>query len=587
MATELHLDGAELSPDDKESQAAVDAFLQENVSEESGAPSSSSSSSGPSVRLFVWVPSANDDFAKASTECLPKDGRHRSALVFCHEAGSSVKMAHQIQCMTIQPMASTSSSSDSTEEGTEPSEQESKEAEEAMSSQQTLLQTIQLYTRHCFLPTVQSMMADQDKDQTTSLQDKIRELDVALSQSQRSARLPHIVLKVHPLLEEAAAKKKSDKIDWDQLGLASKFEDDEFLNQLQTGVSQWIGQIRQITVLPKTTSFPPIEDSDKTQSADLEEVAFWGHLQTELQSIEGQLARPDVQLTLAMLREAKRFVATRALENDTGLEQALGYTNDVAHFIKPYPVASLQAARDFDKITSAVNAVFDHLKKVRSSRYYSLERSLKLLEATTLTLRRCMIGVLQDQFKNILFMDYKEYEEKVRYPTLDVFVQFDDRLEEYKDFFLEQGRRRKMPTPGKVWDKMVLHHNSLKERLDQVHEFRSGHNQLREVVTKVLQDDEETYKDAIEQVESPPRKIFASVDVLDLSNAGSKAMQSSLEEYDLQMDAMEEKLARLLRDTLTACQVRLDQFDDISAYIILQDCFLTKHLLHVVNNLGC
>ena len=32
-------------------------------------------------------------------------------------------------------------------------------------------------------------------------------------------------------------------------------------------------------------------------------------------------------------------------------------------------------------------------------------------------------------------------------------------------------------------------------------------------------------------------------------------MQSALEEYDLQMDAMEEKLARLLRDKLTACQV--------------------------------
>lgn len=543
-----------MSPDDAESLAAIKAFLQEAPAS-SDENTSSGSSNSPSVRLFVWVPSADADAAKASAECLPKDGRHRSALVFCHTAGSAVKNAHQIQCMTIQPTAATSN-----DEEVEASEQESKEAEEAMTSQQTLLQTIQLYTRHCFLPTVQAMMADQDKDQTTSLQDKIRELDVALSQSQRSARLPHVVLKVHPLLEEAAAKKTSDRIDWEQLGLASKFDDDDFLNQLQTGVSQWIGQIRQITVLPKTTSFPPIEDSDKAQSADLEEVAFWGHLQTELQSIEGQLAREDVQLTLAMLREAKRFVATRALENDTGLEQALGYTNDMAHFIKPYPVASLQAARDFDKITSAVNSIFDHLKKVRSSRYYSLERSLKLLEATTLTLRRSIIGVLRDQFKNILFMDYKEYEEKVRYPTLDVFVQFDDRLEEFKDFFLDQGRRRKMPTPGKVWDKMVLHHNSLKERLEQIHEFRSGHHQLREVVTKVLQDDEETFKDAINQVDSTPRQIFASLDVLDISSAGMKAMQSSLEEYDLQMDAMEEKLARLLRDTLTACQVIISLF---------------------------
>ena len=62
-------------------------------------------------------------------------------------------------------------------------------------------------------------------------------------------------------------------------------------------------------------------------------------------------------------------------------------------------------------------------------------------------------------------------------------------------------------------------------------------------------------KDAITQVESPPRKIFTAVDVLDLSSGGTKAVQSALEEYDLQMDAMEEKLARLLRDKLTACQV--------------------------------
>ena len=558
LACDLHLEGAVVSSEDATSQAAIDAFLQENndAGGEDGAVTTATNNN-PSVRLFVWVPQDKQDAALASTESLPIDGgKHKSALVFCHTAGSAIKNAHQIQCMTIQPTAPSSSEEAGAGEAPGAGGGESKE-EDAMeiSSQQTLLQTIQLYTRHCFLPTVQVMMADQDKNQTTSLQDKIRELDVALSQSQRSARLPHVVLKTDPLLEAAAANKKSDKIDWDELGLASKFGDDDFLNQVQSGVSQWIGQIRQITVLPKTTSFPLIEDSDKAQSADLEEVAFWGQLQSELQSIEGQLERPDVQLTLALLREAKRFVATRALENDTGLEQAMSYTQDVVHFIKPYPVAALQSARDFDKITTAVNAIFDHLVKVRSSRYYSLERSLKLLEATTLTLRRCLVGVLQEKFQNLLFMDFKEYETNVRYPTQDVFVQFDDRLDEFKDFFLEQGRRRKMPTPQKVWAKMVCHHNSLKERLDQIHEFRSGHDQLKDVVTKVLQDDEETYKDAINQVESPPRQIFATIDALDLSTGGTKAVQSALEEYDLQMDAMEEKLARLLRDKLTACQV--------------------------------
>jgi len=559
------LEGAQVNADDATSQQAIDAFLRESTSSggEETAAAGSMGSNCPSLRLFVWVPSSSDNspdgnagVAIASTDSLPKDGRHKSAVVFCHAAGSAIKNAQQIQCMTIQPTVGSSSQGHVSGAGDgAPTEQEKEEAEDVMSSQQTLLQTFQLYTRHCFLPTVQVMMTDQDMNKNTSLQDKIRELDVALSQTQRSARLPHVVLKVHPTLEQAAANKTSDKIDWDQLGLASKFGDDDFLNQIQTGVSQWIGQIRQITVLPKTTGFPLIEDSDKAQSADLEEVAFWGHLQAELQSIQSELERPDVQLTLAMLREAKRFVATRALENDTGLDQALSYTNDVAHFVKIYPIEALQAARDFDRISTAVNNIFDHLVKVRSSRYYSLERSLKLLEATTLTLRRCIIGVLQDQYRNLLFMEYKEYENKVRYPTQDVFVQFDDRLDEFKEFFLEQSRRRKMQTPQKVWDKMVLHHTSLKERLDLVHEFRSGHNQLKAVVTKVLQDDEETYQDAIGQVESPPRKIFATVDALDLSPGGTKAVQSALEEYDLQMDAMEEKLAHLLRDKLMACQV--------------------------------
>jgi len=34
------------------------------------------------------------------------------------------------------------------------------------------------------------------------------------------------------------------------------------------------------------------------------------------------------------------------------------------------------------------------------------------------------------------------------------------------------------------------------------------------------------------------------------------ALEQALEEYERQMDAMEERLARLLRDTLTACAVR-------------------------------
>jgi dynein heavy chain 1, cytosolic len=257
-----------------------------------------------------------------------------------------------------------------------------------------------------------------------------------------------------------------------------------------------------------------------------------------------------------------RFVATLALQNNTGLEAAMSYTQDVQHFLKSYPAPEFLVARDFETISQISNQVFDHLPRIRSSRYYGLERLAQLLSATTLTMRRSVEHILNDTYANLLFMDYKEYEMKVRYPTQDVFVQFDDRCQEFKEFFLEQGRRRKITIPpAKILEQqLILHHKPLEARLDQIHEFRSGHERLRQVVLQVLQQDasnlefnEQQTAGAIQTVENAPRLIFSALNVLDLSPGGTKALESALAEYDMQMDTMEERLAKLLRDKLTSC----------------------------------
>jgi dynein heavy chain 1 len=507
---------------------------------------------GKTACLFVWV---DGDMAKVG-DSLPERFPAAVAFLGLHQededkedgtAGSSSAAPMKLQCVTLQPQTAVAVAG-AGEEGQEAS---AVAEEEEANRQATVLQALQLYTRYLFLPAVKQ------QDQTSVLQDKIRELDVAIGQSQRSARLPHVILQVDPRMQEVASATASSKnIDWEALGLASKLTDDDFLNRLQSGVSQWITHIRKLTVLPRTTSFPMIAQET---NADLEEIAFWSQLQTELQSIQQQLTSPGVEVTLALLREAKRFVATLALENNTGLEQAIAYTQDVEHFLKPYPVTDFQAAREFEKISQATNAVFDHLPKIRQSRYYSLERSAQLLEATTLTLRKALIRVLTDSYSNFLFMDYKDYEKNVRYPTQDVFVQFEDRWEQFKDFFLDQGRRRKIASPAKLIEGLTLHQQPLASRLDQIHEFRANHERLREVVTQVLQD-EAAEAAAIQTVETAPRQIFGSLNILDLSAGGTKALERALEEYDLQMDAMEERLARLLRDKLTACQDAEDMF---------------------------
>lgn len=491
--------------------------------------------------------SSSVSLLEASCNQLPTNKRVEASVVFCRttDNAAEVTKASQIQCMTLQHQQQQAVASEEDGGGGDD------DTGLTQPHSASVLQTLQLYTKECFLPTLQSVA--NDSDVLDAVVGKIRELDVAFAASSRSARLPHVVLQVHERIAAAATKKLGDKVDWDVLGLRACLQDDGFLNIVQAGVSQWIVQIRKITVLPTTTAMLP--DTDSTHAA-VEEVTFWTQLAAELQSIQQQLKEPGVEITLAMLRETKRFVATLALENNIGIEQAVAVTTDVNNFIKTYPLSQLQAARDFDKIVDAVNAIFDHLPRIRQSRYYSLERSAALLTATTVVLRESILSVLQEHYStNFLFMDYKEYETKIRFPSLDVFAQFDDKFAEWKDFFMDHSRRRKLQGMSRVLEKMALHHTILKDRLEQIHEFRHQQERLREVVHAVLREEE---PEAIQQVEQAPRQIFATLNVLDLSQGGAKALDAALEEYDLQMDAMEERLARLLRDKLQACQVRCD-----------------------------
>lgn len=574
----MHLGGSTLS---ETAIGEINKFLSGEVSLEPG-----SSNSKSYQRVFVWTTKkgssgssddSNSSICEASCFQLPKNTRYLAALVFCRSENVSntstttvtdgastgtstatavpesnaVTSSSQIQCMTLQPPVMDNDGT--TTEG---------EDADSIQQQQTptaILSTLQLLTRQCFLPTIQSVLQD-DTGGLDILSAKIRELTVALQASSRSARLPHVSLATDERIQIAAAQLKGDtKIDWQNLNLLDCFEDDAYLNNLQTGVSQWIIQIRKITVLPKTT---PFVDNNAS-----EELTFWTQLQTELNSIQQQLQEPAVTLQLSLLRETKRFVATLALENNTGLEQALAITTDVVNFLQGYPLQQLQAAVDsFDQIVEALRAIFDHLPKIRQSRYYSLERSVELFEATTDVLKNSLLAILTEQFPNILFMDFKEYERAVRYPCIDILAQFDDRFAEWKDFVMDQARRRKLTGMNRVLEKITLHHTIVAERLEQIHEFRSSQETLRSVVHTVLREEE---PEALQQVESAPRQIFSMINVLDLSPAGNQALETALEEYDLQMDAMEERLARLLRDKLTACRDAEDMFRVFARFNVL------------------
>lgn len=191
-----------------------------------------------------------------------------------------------------------------------------------------------------------------------------------------------------------------------------------------------------------------------------------------------------------------------------------------------------------------------------------------------------MEGTLRDSYKGngiVLGLDYEQYEKVVRGPTQDIFVMFDASYSTFSEFFLDQGRMRRRAgearneTPAQVLKGITLYHQALRERLDAVYYFRTQHEKLRSVVAEVLtgekdergnsnskgddKEGEEYSAWALKEVDEAPMSLFASVDVLDLSPRGEAVFASALEGYNRKVDAIEEHLARLLRDKLSSCQV--------------------------------
>lgn len=59
--------------------------------------------------------------------------------------------------------------------------------------------------------------------------------------------------------------------------------------------------------------------SDPTSGSAAEEVNFWISLERALTHIEQQLQSAEVEATLAVLKQAKRFLAAVSFETDTGI----------------------------------------------------------------------------------------------------------------------------------------------------------------------------------------------------------------------------------------------------------------------------
>lgn len=121
-------------------------------------------------------------------------------------------------------------------------------------------------------------------------------------------------------------------------------------------------------------------DRDPLNGTALQEISFWLNKERALHRIQDKRDSLEVGLTLDILKHGKRFHATVSFDSDTGLKTALATVNDYNTLMKDFPINDLLAATDLDRIRTAIEHIFIHLRKIRSTKY-PLPKLLKLVEA--------------------------------------------------------------------------------------------------------------------------------------------------------------------------------------------------------------
>lgn len=115
----------------------------------------------------------------------------------------------------------------------------------------------------------------------------------------------------------------------------------------------WIKEIQKVTLL----------DREPASGTTRQEVEFWISLEKALVQIEEQLKRPDVVLTLDILRAAKRYHATTSFIADTGIKEADDRVAKYTQLMREFPINDLLAAFDLEKIKESITLIFTHFNK--------------------------------------------------------------------------------------------------------------------------------------------------------------------------------------------------------------------------------
>ncbi|KAI9871266.1 MAG: hypothetical protein M1830_003131, partial [Pleopsidium flavum] len=398
---------------------------------------------------------------------------------------------------------------------------------------------------------------------------KMAELELSLLHLQQNIEIPELSLPLHEVVQSAlnedAARNTKPTVD---LIPSALLADSTFLNSLQHTVNGWIKSIQAITKMSR----------DADSGSATQEINFWLSMETSLESIENQLRSDGVQLTLEILRHAKRFQATVSFSADTGLKEATDKVQKYNQLMRDFPLDELLSATSLQKVQDSLNLIFSHLNKKLRICPYPIRRALPLVEAISGDLDAQLHSLLHG--RSLMHLNFKDFETIV--DSADrIWRTWDENVKDFTNVAREVTRRRNEKF---IPIKFAARHAKLQDRLNYINTFRTNHEQLQRTIVNVLGPkttitsesngattngaiivEEIGDVDAVEEV-SQAYAALRDVDVLEVSPEGTQIWVQAEINYNERTSRVENSIIARLRDRLAIAKTANEMFRVFSKF---------------------
>jgi dynein heavy chain 1 len=389
---------------------------------------------------------------------------------------------------------------------------------------------------------------------------RIAELEMSLLHLQQNTEIPIVQLPLHEVVRaaiaDAEAQGKRPSIPQETL------ENTIVINSVQSNVNSWIKAIQAITKLSR--------DADFDSAA--QEINFWISLEDALKRVEDELLSDGVQLTLGMLKGAKRHQAFLSFSADTGLKEALDLVRGYNQLMRDFPLDELSSATSLQKVEESLRQIFSHLNRKLRLCPYPIRRALKLVEGISEDLDAQMHRLLRGRL--IMHLEYEDFRALMR-SAESVWETWEEQLKDFTQVAREVSKRRsKEFVPIKV----VPRHTNTQEQLRFVTKFRTDHEQLQRTIVNVLGSKSDSVGrpssrgkqevvilpdigdvDAVQEVSNAFNAI-RDIDALDISSKGIEIWKQAVEQYDERTSRVENSIIARLRDRLATAKTANEMF---------------------------